>query len=83
MLRRFWFKLSSNGTPSALNIGCGITAYDMNDAWAFLSQDVFPVLGEREVLEVIVDVDVSTLDQRHVIPNMAAPSNRGVWFPRL
>jgi hypothetical protein len=83
MLRRFWFKLSSNGMPSVLNIGCGITAYDMNDAWAFLSQDVFPVLGEREVLEVVVDVDVSTLDQAHVIPNMAAPSNRGVWFPRL
>ena len=83
MLRRFWFKLSSNGMPSVLNIGCGITAYDMNYAWAFLSRDVFPALGEREVLEVVVDVDVSTLDQTHVIPNMAAPSNRGVWFPRL
>ena len=83
MLRRYWFKLSNNGTPSVLNVGCGITAYDMDDARAFLFKDVFRVFGEREVLEVIVDVDVSTLDPGHVIPNMAAPSNRGVWFPRL
>lgn len=83
MLRRYWFRLSSNGEPSVLNLGCGITAYDMDDARGFLFREVFSVYGARDVLEVITDIDVSTLDQGHVIPNMAAPSNRGVWFPRL
>jgi hypothetical protein len=27
------------------------------------------------------NIDVRTLDQRHVIPNMKDPTLRGVWFP--
>lgn len=83
MLHRYWFRLSSHGEPSVLNLGCGITAYDMEDAKRLMVQEVFSVFDTREVLEVIADVDVGTLDQGHVIPNMASPSNRGVWFPRL
>lgn len=83
MLHRYWFKLSKMSAPSVLNIGCGITAYDVDDAKSLLREKVFSIFGTRDVLEVIADVDVSTLDQGHVIPNMAAPSNRGVWFPRL
>jgi hypothetical protein len=29
---------------------------------------------------VVEDVDVSTLDAGHVLPNMRAPNERGVWF---
>jgi hypothetical protein len=35
-----------------------------------------------EVLEVVTDVDVQTLDEGHVIPTMDLPNVRGVWFPR-
>jgi len=83
MLHRYWFRFSIGNAPSVLNIGCGITAYDMEDAESLLHERVFSVFGSRDVLEVIPDVDINTLDQGHVIPNMAAPSNRGVWFPRL
>jgi hypothetical protein len=30
---------------------------------------------------VIEDVDVTTLDANHVLPNMMPPSVRGVWYP--
>jgi len=30
---------------------------------------------------VIEDVDVSTLDQGHILPNMSPPNVRGIWFP--
>lgn len=33
------------------------------------------------VTDVIVDVDVSTLDKSHVLPNMGSTVVRGVWFP--
>jgi hypothetical protein len=32
-------------------------------------------------LHVTEDVDIQTLDQGHVLPNMGVPSERGVWFP--
>jgi len=35
----------------------------------------FPVASSIE------DVDIRTLDQGHVIPNMLPPSWRGIWFP--
>jgi len=36
-----------------------------------------------EPLKVVEDVDVRTLDQGHVVPNMGAVNFPGVWFPRL
>jgi len=34
-----------------------------------------------EIKKVIENVDVSTLDAGHVLPNMSPPNIRGVWFP--
>jgi hypothetical protein len=59
-----------------------VTAYTFEDArelvltafaWAAL-----PRIDRR-----IDDVDVSSLDQRHVLPNMGPPNWRGVWYPRM
>jgi hypothetical protein len=32
-------------------------------------------------MEVIEDIDIATLDPKHVLPNMADPSQPGIWFP--
>jgi len=64
-------------------MGCGITAYDVNDAYGFLREQVFPVFGEEPVDEIVENVDVSKLEERHVRPNMGNPVVRGVWFPLL
>jgi hypothetical protein len=64
-------------------MGCGITAYDAADAYTFLREQVFPTYGEEPVDEIVENVDVSTLDEGHVRPNMGNPVVRGVWFPLL
>jgi hypothetical protein len=82
LLRRYWFTFSSVKAYSTLRLGCGVTAYDYDDAVSILRQAVF-VDDEAFIIErVIEDVDVSNLDPRHVIPNMDPPIWRGVWFPK-
>lgn len=83
MLHRFWFCLAQSTTPSILNLGCGITAYDEADARDILQERVFSIYGTREILSMMKDVDVSTLDEDHIRPNMGTPAARGVWFPLL
>jgi hypothetical protein len=33
------------------------------------------------IAQVVKDVDLRTLDEGHVLPNMGDSSVRGVWFP--
>ena len=61
--------------------GIGVTAYSRDDA-EFLIQQL-PSNIDKEILEIIEDIDIQTLDQGHVIPNMRPPNWRGVWFPNI
>jgi hypothetical protein len=83
MLRRYWLELATTRTPSALNLGCGITAYDEADARRIFEDRVVTVFGSRAIMAMMADIDVSTLDQGHIRANMGDPSSRGVWFPLL
>ena len=74
-LRRFWFPLRGY-------LGVGVTARTFEEART-LAEEVrrrywpaAPAFGP-----VVEDIDVSTLDQRHVIPNMRPTVWPGVWFP--
>jgi hypothetical protein len=76
-LRRFWFPLS-------YGFGIGVTAATEAQARALAEEarkELFP--PEATFLGVIPDVDVRTLDEGHVIPNMGPPAIRGVWYPKL
>ena len=76
LLRRYWFKTKER-------FGFGVTAYSLDDA-KHLGDNAAGSLGmDCEVLEIIEDVDVRTLDQNHVVANMGAVNFRGVWFPNL
>lgn len=76
MLSRFWFKAKRG-------VGFGVTARSLVDAELLLTSAGFVKGADFEIAEVIEDVDIRTLDQNHVIPNMGPPNIRGVWFPRL
>jgi hypothetical protein len=83
-LRRYWFEFDfAVGTtiPPGTRIGCGVTAFDRADAEQLLRERVFGTTPLPAVQRVIEDVDISGLDKGHVLPNMGAPINRGVWFP--
>jgi len=83
MLHRYWFTFEKTEAPCILNTGCGVTAVDDADARQIIEDQVYPVFGFQKIVHVVADVEISTLDQKHVIPNMTMPLARGVWFPRL
>jgi hypothetical protein len=85
MLARFWFKFRPTPRMSLLKMGVGITAYDLADAHRMLREQVFLALGEEPVdpVEIIENIDIRTLEENHVRPNMDNPVARGVWFPFL
>jgi len=41
----------------------------------------YPREGE-ELLEIIENINVAELDQKHLVPNAGVVVVRGVWFPR-
>ena len=82
--KRYWFVfqiLSAFGFPPGIGIGCGITAIDLDDAIKIMDRKIFFASNRPPFKKVIEDVDIRTLDQGHVIPNMQSPVERGVWFP--
>jgi hypothetical protein len=83
MLTRYWFAFVQSESPSALNLGCGITAYDRSDAERMLHDTVFSIFAERVVAQVVENIDVTTLEKNHVLPNLGNPAVRGVWYPAL
>ena len=83
MLHRFWVSFAPGEKPSPLNWGCGVTAASWPDAERLIRDLVFPVYGEREIVKVVEDVDVSTLEEGHVRPNMGNPVCRGIRFPLI
>ena len=81
---RYWFKFEIDtafGFPPGIGIGCGVTAYDYSDALKLLDEKIFNTIARPPFAKIVENVDIRTLDQGHVIPNMNPPNYRGVWFP--
>ena len=84
MLRRYWIEFVKSKEailPIGISNGCGISAYDYDDAIKLLKEKVFVDIELPSIKKIIEDVDVSTLDTGHVLPNMGNVAVRGVWFP--
>jgi len=76
MLTRYWFR-SNRG------LGFGVTAWSVADAEKLLNSAQYERGRDFEVNDAIENVDVRTLDQDHIAPNIGPPHLRGVWFPFL
>jgi hypothetical protein len=81
LLRRYWFEFEAGDLPPGVALGCGVTAYSDDDARTLLAATVFRGASLPSVRRMLSDVDVSTLDADHVLPNMLEPATRGIWFP--
>ena len=81
-LRRYWIELE---TPVQGMSEFGVTAIDLDDARSLIVTYLATYLAGQDSLpglkRVIEDVDVSTLDANHVLPNSLPSIWRGVWFP--
>jgi hypothetical protein len=75
-LRRFWFHVPGQW-------GIGVSAETLSAAIELAAHAAVDMGWPFDPALVEEDVDVRTLDQGHVIPNMAPPVWRGVWFPRV
>jgi hypothetical protein len=78
-LTRYWFEFD---TGSRFRSWFGVTAWTLDDARLLLSQKVFDGDELSTEVSVIENVDVSTLDEGHVVPFIAPPNERGIWYPR-
>lgn len=86
-MKRYWFEFDLPKEESLSRHyylpvhGCGITAYDLNDALKImrlfiLQSDDFPKFSR-----IVENIDLSTLEEKHVLPNAGVPVWRGVWYP--
>jgi hypothetical protein len=69
------------GASSGSSPRVGVTAIDDRDAFQLVAHRVFSDGPPPPIKEIRANVDVSTLDEGHVLPNMGPPHVRGVWFP--
>lgn len=81
VLRRYWLEFKASDAPFGLALGCGVTAFDIEDALRLVTRATGGDLPPPS--RVVEDVDVATLDRGHVLANMYPPSERGIWFPML
>jgi hypothetical protein len=81
-LRKFWFVFERLQQPSAINLGCGVTAYDKDDAIILLRDYIFGNNGPPTILNCIEDVSLDQIEQKHARPNIGDTEVRGIWFPQ-
>ena len=83
-MKRYWFEFDLGGCespPLGISRGCGVTAQSQGDAIKIIQEKVFFGRDLPPLTAVVEDVDVATLDEGHVRPNMGNPVTPGVWFP--
>jgi hypothetical protein len=59
----------------------GVTAYSFDDAISILKQKVYRNEEMPPVKTSIENIKFKDLDQNHVVPNMGAITERGIWYP--
>jgi len=83
-LVRYWFefdiKIAFN-YPPGVGIGCGVTAFNIEDAYGQMDEKIFMSIKRPTIIKTIEHVNISKLDQNHVIPNMGISTHRGIWYP--
>jgi hypothetical protein len=83
-LRRYWitfdFKSADYSPPGTL-VGCGVTAHSYEDAMELIKEKVFKGNKMPMVNSAVENVDVSSLDPGHVLPNIGNVFRRGIWYP--
>jgi hypothetical protein len=81
-LQRYWFKFEKINKPTPLNLGCGVTACDQDDAICLMRAYIFSECGVPTIVETVEGVQASDLEKSHVLPNIGNMDVRGIWFPQ-
>ena len=81
-LVRYWFEFGSEDAGRPSHPWVGVTAWTADDARHLLSEKLFNGEPLPPVVVFMQNVDVSTLDEKHVLPNIAPSNERGIWYPK-
>lgn len=80
-LTRYWVELKD--VPVSYS-RFGVTAWSADDALSLIAEYLRHYYQQDrplDVLRIVENVDVSTLDANHVLPNMLPPIHRSIWYP--
>lgn len=77
LLRTYWIQ------SSEISHGLGVTAFSEDDAFRLLREAGYGLSPSDPAIHVIEGIQVSELDQNHVVPNMGPVVFRSIWYPRL
>jgi hypothetical protein len=81
-LIRFWFEFDPLDSPAAKTTPrWGVTAWTVDDARNLILESGRFGQSLPPITRLVEDVDISTLDENHVLPNMAPPNERCIWYP--
>jgi len=75
-LTKYWFKTESG-------LGIGVTAYSVEDAISIIRGQETAMNFNPIFTSYIQNINITELDQNHIIPNMGICTNRGIWYPKL
>jgi hypothetical protein len=85
MLKRYWLIVSPDDKFGPRNFG--VTAFSPQQAKSLIKEALVSMAWQhisKELIdkaEIVENIDVRTLDENHVVPNMGVVSRQGVWFP--
>ena len=82
-LTRYWIRFTPPSSGGHMRFReVGVTAWTIDDALQLLQNNLFRGKDVPEIASLVEGVDVSTLDEKHVLKNMNPPNMRGIWYPR-
>ena len=76
LLTAYWIEFGPT-----LSSQFGVTAYSFDDAISILKQKAYSKEAMPPVKTFIENIKFKDLDQNHIVPNMGAISERGIWYP--
>ncbi|MBL7738242.1 MAG: hypothetical protein JNK14_03425 [Chitinophagaceae bacterium] len=85
MLNRYWLVICPENRRGPKNLG--VTAFTAIQAKTIAKEELrrlgWQHISDDEVdrAEVVENINITELDQNHVIPNMGVVARQGVWFP--
>jgi hypothetical protein len=82
VLIRYWFEFDVEQSLDAkMKPWVGVTAWTLDDAQNLARDRLFSGHELPPLTRVIENVDVDSLDEKHVRRHMLAPNERGIWYP--
>jgi hypothetical protein len=81
---RYWFEFDFESyvpVPFGTKMGCGVTAFSYEDALSIINDKIFNKNPIAPIKRIVENIDVSTLDAGHILPNIGLSNVRGIWFP--